>query len=80
MGHAATAIVALHSLVGENIPHRVGYATVSVLDRIKDDVLGAWTPVGKIARGDFLSTGMLKDWGMEDEPLQDGEVRVMLRL
>ena len=79
VGHAASAIALVHSLVGDNMPLRVGCATVSVLDRTKDDdVLAAWTPVGDLAMGDFLSGGVQRDWGMEDVQLQGGEVRVSI--
>ncbi|KAH7104640.1 PGAM-domain-containing protein [Auriculariales sp. MPI-PUGE-AT-0066] len=76
IGHAATVISLVHSLIGENVPLRVGYATLTVLDRAStgDDVVGAWKPVGTLASGEFLSGGVQRDWGIEDEAMGNKEV------
>ncbi|KAH7104641.1 PGAM-domain-containing protein [Auriculariales sp. MPI-PUGE-AT-0066] len=73
MGHAATVISLVHSLVGEEVPIRVGCATLTVLYRAStgEEVLGAWKPVGRLGSGEFLSGGVQRDWGMEDRSFED---------
>lgn len=86
MTHAATAIALTRALVDdENLPMRVACCSLTILKRRerKDDavggsvsclpLLGSWDIV-QLARGEFLSGGLERDWGFEDVVLNGNEV------
>ncbi|EJD55522.1 PGAM-domain-containing protein [Auricularia subglabra TFB-10046 SS5] len=74
MGHAASVLALLHALLATRVLVRIGCATLCTLQRVSDDVLRAWEPVGKLAHADFLAGGVQRDWGMEDVQIANGEV------
>lgn len=74
VGHAASVVALIRDLLGEQVPVRIGCATLTTLDRKSDDILGGWKAVGKLAHADFLTNGVQRDWGMEDVQTANGEV------
>jgi len=76
--HAATAIALVRTFVGDrNVQMRAGCCSLSVLERKKDVdpglIIGGWK-VQKIADGDHLTGGLLREWGFEDVEVEKGRV------
>lgn len=81
--HAATAIALSQALLGDasvGRTLRVGCCTLSTFDRVSDAESGAllgknvWKSRGTLARADFLTNGVERDWGMADIEVRDGVV------
>jgi transcription factor C subunit 7 len=81
--HAATAIALSQALLGDKSVGRtlrVGCCTLSTFDRVlvaEDGALlgrGVWQARGALARADFLTNGVERDWGMTDIEIQNGVV------
>lgn len=81
--HAATVITLSQALLGDESVGRtlrVGCCTLSTFDRVlatEDDALsgtGVWQAIGALARGDFLTNGVERDWGMIDIEVRNGVV------
>lgn len=84
MTHAATAIALVRTFVGDrNVQMRAGCCSLSVLERKKDVdpglIIGGWK-VQKIADGDHLTGGLLREWGFEDVEVEKGRVSIFLFL
>lgn len=75
--HAATAIALTRVLTGHrDLPLRVGCCTVTVLHRVPttEGIYGQWHPADQgLASGAHLADGSLRDWGFEDEVV-DNEI------
>jgi transcription factor C subunit 7 len=81
--HAATVITLSQALLGDESVGRalrVGCCTLSTFDRVsdaEDGVLlgqGVWKGRGTLARADFLTNGVERDWGMTDIEVRDSVV------
>lgn len=87
IGHAATVIALTQVWVGDrNISFRAACCSLTVLDRkavvaqapfTESVVVGGagsdWMP-RMLGSGDHLKDGLLRDWGLEDIQMVDGEV------
>ncbi|TFK77056.1 phosphoglycerate mutase-like protein [Pluteus cervinus] len=75
VSHAATVITLARVLTGDmQLPLRVGCCSLSEFVRSSnDDVTGSWD-AKRLAQGDHLKDGALRDWGLEDIRIADGKV------
>jgi transcription factor C subunit 7 len=81
--HAATVIALSQALLGDKSVGRtlrVGCCTLSTFDRVlvaEDGALlgkDVWRARGSLARADFLTNGVERDWGMTDIEIRNGVV------